>query len=93
MNCSCSSNRCPHINYVRTLLETTDKDQLREKETPPSSRWRKSVPHVQKAVCHIASTIKVLFYIWLALTKVILQLWLNVLESNRYRRIPQTIAN
>lgn len=80
MNCSCSSNQCPHIKYVRTLLETTDKDQLREKE----ASCQKSVPYLQKVVCHIVTGIKVLFYIWLTLAKVSLQLWLHVLESNRY---------
>lgn len=93
MNCSCSSNRCPHIQYVRTLLETTDKEQLREQEAGPSSCWEKSVPYLQNAASHIVSAIKVIFYIWLALTKVILKLWLSILESNRYRHIYQTITN
>ncbi|XP_021696302.1 uncharacterized protein LOC110675484 [Aedes aegypti] len=80
MNCSCSSSQCPHVQYVRKLLETTEKDH----QAPPPTLMQKSLPQIQNAAWYIASAIKEIFFIWIAITKIVLRLWLNLLDSNSY---------
>ncbi|XP_062550820.1 uncharacterized protein LOC134215708 [Armigeres subalbatus] len=80
MNCSCSSSPCPHVQYVRKLLETTDKE---DHATPPSS-MQKTFPQIKKVAGYIAATVKEIFLIWIAITKILLKLWLNILDSNSY---------
>lgn len=84
MNCSCSSSQCPHVQYVRKLLETTEKD---DQSTTPQTTMQKALPQLQKAAWYVATAIKEIFFVWIAITKIVLRLWLNLLESNRSVRI------
>ncbi|XP_062704807.1 uncharacterized protein LOC134287156 [Aedes albopictus] len=81
MNCSCSSSQCPHVQYVRKLLETTEKD---DQSATPQTTVQKALPQLQKAAWYVATAIKEIFFVWIAITKIVLRLWLNLLESNSY---------
>ncbi|XP_039447909.1 uncharacterized protein LOC120427122 [Culex pipiens pallens] len=84
MNCSCSADQCPHIRYVRSLLEMSEKDQLGAvQEPPPLTGWPK---FRQRMICFgyfMLATLRILYQLWLELTKFSLELWLRVINSNR----------
>ncbi|XP_055628023.1 uncharacterized protein LOC129769659 [Toxorhynchites rutilus septentrionalis] len=83
MNCSCSADPCPHVQYIRSLLETTEKDRLRAEESKRTG-WMRASEYFGKAVTQIGSFLKIAFFLWVAMTKAALKLWLYVLNSDSY---------
>uniref|UniRef100_A0A1Q3FV29 Putative membrane protein n=1 Tax=Culex tarsalis TaxID=7177 RepID=A0A1Q3FV29_CULTA len=84
MNCSCSADQCPHIRYVRSLLEMSEKDQLGAvQEAPPPTGWAKFRQRMTYLGCFLLAAMRILYQLWLELTKFSLELWLRVINSNR----------
>ncbi|XP_058463232.1 uncharacterized protein LOC131437725 [Malaya genurostris] len=82
MNCSCTAQKCPHLEYIRALLETTDTCQA-EELTPECGRsfyWQR----LRKIVCYAVTALEIVIYFWLTMTKAALLFWLRLLDSNSY---------
>ncbi|XP_058120669.1 uncharacterized protein LOC131282298 [Anopheles ziemanni] len=90
MNCSCASERCPHLQYLRTLLETTAKDQVPScavsRHTSTSENvtlWQRWKPYVERTIKLAGCVIETVMLLWVALTRGALQLWLGLLDADR----------
>ncbi|XP_055601909.1 uncharacterized protein LOC129750837 [Uranotaenia lowii] len=81
MNCSCTADRCPHVQYIRALLETTEKDQIYAARQPGCKTCSQ---HLKTVGSYLWSVIKILFTFWLLFTRTALLLWLRILDSNKY---------
>ncbi|KFB51113.1 AGAP006706-PA-like protein [Anopheles sinensis] len=91
MNCSCASERCPHLQYLRTLLETSGKDQVPScavsRQTSTSENvalWQRWKPYVERTIQLSGLVIETVMLLWVAVTRGALQLWLKLLDADRY---------
>ncbi|XP_055536851.1 uncharacterized protein LOC129725276 [Wyeomyia smithii] len=84
MNCSCSARDCPHVQYIRRLLEGTELDQHDTEEAIAPTGWKYYLPHAKKVASYVVMVLQIAFYFWFSMTKAALQMWLAVLNSNSF---------
>uniref|UniRef100_A0A182N7Q0 Uncharacterized protein n=1 Tax=Anopheles dirus TaxID=7168 RepID=A0A182N7Q0_9DIPT len=88
MNCSCAAERCPHLQYLRTLLENSRKEQIpcASRQTSTSENvdlWQRWKPFVIQTTKLCGCVLETLLVLWVAITRVCLQMWLRLLDANR----------
>ncbi|XP_053674691.1 uncharacterized protein LOC128724999 [Anopheles nili] len=88
MNCSCAAERCPHLQYLRTLLENSCREQIpcASRQTSTSENlnlWQRWKPLVMQMLKLSGCFLETLMLVWVAVTRVCLRLWLQLLDTNR----------
>uniref|UniRef100_A0A182KA37 Uncharacterized protein n=1 Tax=Anopheles christyi TaxID=43041 RepID=A0A182KA37_9DIPT len=88
MNCSCAAERCPHLQYLRALLENSHKEQIpyasRQTSTSENaSIWQRWKPCVMQVIKLSGCTLETVMLLWVALMRTCLQIWLKLLDANR----------
>ncbi|XP_052898301.1 uncharacterized protein LOC128305056 [Anopheles moucheti] len=88
MNCSCAAERCPHLLYLRTLLETSQKEQIpyASRQTSTSENvgvWQRWRPLVMRTIRLSGCVLETVMLLWVTITRFCLQLWLQLLDANR----------
>uniref|UniRef100_A0A182M6H6 Uncharacterized protein n=1 Tax=Anopheles culicifacies TaxID=139723 RepID=A0A182M6H6_9DIPT len=88
MNCSCATERCPHLQYLRTLLENSQKEQIpyASRQTSTSENvgvWQQWKPFVMRAIKLSGCVLESVMLLWVAITRVCLRMWLQLLDANR----------
>ncbi|XP_058830352.1 uncharacterized protein LOC131689345 [Topomyia yanbarensis] len=82
MNYSCTARDCPHVQYIRNLLETTE--TCRAEEVSPECGWSRYLPYLKKSARYIVAGLEIVICFWFLMTKAALQIWLRVLDSKSY---------
>uniref|UniRef100_A0A182R0Z7 Uncharacterized protein n=1 Tax=Anopheles farauti TaxID=69004 RepID=A0A182R0Z7_9DIPT len=88
MNCSCAAERCPHLQYLRELLESSNKEQIpcanRNDSTSENvDLWQRWKPFVMQTIKLSGCALETLLMLWVAITRVCLRMWLKLLDANR----------
>uniref|UniRef100_A0A182WIC0 Uncharacterized protein n=1 Tax=Anopheles minimus TaxID=112268 RepID=A0A182WIC0_9DIPT len=88
MNCSCAAERCPHLQYLRTLLENSHKEQIpyANRQTSTSENvgvWQQWKPFVMRTIKLSGCVLETVMLLWVAITRVCLRMWLQLLDANR----------
>uniref|UniRef100_A0A182R2G8 Uncharacterized protein n=1 Tax=Anopheles funestus TaxID=62324 RepID=A0A182R2G8_ANOFN len=87
MNCSCAAERCPHLQYLRTLLENSCKEQIpyATRHTSTSENvgiWQQWKPFVMRTIKLSGCVLETVMLLWVTITRFCLQLWLRLLNAN-----------
>uniref|UniRef100_A0A182YNJ5 Uncharacterized protein n=1 Tax=Anopheles stephensi TaxID=30069 RepID=A0A182YNJ5_ANOST len=88
MNCSCAADRCPHLQYLRTLLENSHKEQIpyasRQTSTSENATlWQRWKPCVMQTIKLSGCVIETVMLLWVTITRLCLRMWLQLLDANR----------
>ncbi|XP_040158253.1 uncharacterized protein LOC120897424 [Anopheles arabiensis] len=88
MNCSCAAERCPHLQYLRTLLENSTTEQIpyasRQTSTSENATvWQRWKPCVMQTIKLSGCVLETVMLLWVTLTRICLQIWLKLLDANR----------